>query len=174
MVALRIDPRVAARIDPSDVVQDALLEASHKLPEYLGTRPVSFYPWLRQIAWERLIDLHRRHLVAERRTVRREEPLGMGLSNTSATMLAKGFLASGSHPSRRLLHEELCRRIQSALAALGGKDREVLLLRYLEQLSTCEIAAVLGISEGAVKGRHRRAIQKLAELLEDDDPRQAQ
>ena len=73
MVALRMDRRLSPRVDPSDVVQDALAEAHRQLPDYLLERPLPFYPWLRQIAWDRLVQQHRRHLHAGRRSVRREE-----------------------------------------------------------------------------------------------------
>src|SRR5438093_9616573 len=72
MVAVRADPRLAARVDPSDVVQETLAEAAARLDAYLRTRPLPFYPWLRQIAQQRLIDLHRRHVQAGRRSVMRE------------------------------------------------------------------------------------------------------
>src|SRR4051812_31829603 len=62
MVAVRLDQSIRARVDPSDVVQDVLTEAYQKLPKYLKTRTVSFYTWLRQIAWQRLIKLHRAHI----------------------------------------------------------------------------------------------------------------
>src|SRR5207249_1256497 len=64
MVGLRLDRRLAARLDPSDVVQEALAEADRRLSEYLRRRPVPFYPWLRGLAWDRLIELHRRHVGA--------------------------------------------------------------------------------------------------------------
>src|ERR1700757_2715447 len=73
MVAVRLDPRLAAGVDPSDVVQEALAKADAKLDRYLRERPLPFYPWLRQLAQERLIDLHRRHVQARRRSVTREE-----------------------------------------------------------------------------------------------------
>jgi RNA polymerase sigma-70 factor (ECF subfamily) len=74
MVALRMDRRLMARVDPSDVVQEALTDAAQELSDYLRDRPLPFYPWLRQLAWERLIELHRRHLHAQKRSVRREDP----------------------------------------------------------------------------------------------------
>jgi hypothetical protein len=55
MVAIRIDRRVAARVDPSDVVQDALKTAHERLPEYLADPQLPFYPWLRRIAWDRRV-----------------------------------------------------------------------------------------------------------------------
>src|SRR5436305_2971842 len=73
MIAVRLDRRLAARIDPSDVVQEALAAADQKLSAYLRQRPVPFYPWLRQLAWERLIELHRQHIYAQKRSVTREE-----------------------------------------------------------------------------------------------------
>src|SRR5438105_1203288 len=62
LIALRMDRRLAARLDPSDVVQDTLGEAAQQMSDYLRRRPLPFYPWLRQIALEKLIDQHRRHL----------------------------------------------------------------------------------------------------------------
>jgi RNA polymerase sigma-70 factor (ECF subfamily) len=168
MVAVRLDRRLAARIDPSDVVQEALLDAARGLDDYLRQRPVPFYPWLRQLAWDRLIELHRRHLHAQRRSVKREEPLAPHLSDESALQLAERILARQSSPSDRAIRRELRTRLQTALDQLGDRDREVLVLRHLEQLSTRETAAVLGITEGAVKTRHLRALERLRVLLESE------
>src|SRR3954451_3490896 len=67
MVAVRLDPRVAARVDPSDVVQEALADAARKLPGYLRTRPLPFYPWLRQVAAGRVREGPPRHVPARPR-----------------------------------------------------------------------------------------------------------
>src|SRR5262249_62353015 len=72
MVAVRLDRRLAARVDPSDVVQESLAEADRRLDGYLRERPLPFYPWLRQLAWERLTALYRRHVPAQPRSVTRE------------------------------------------------------------------------------------------------------
>ena len=165
MVALRLDRRLAARIDPSDVVQEVLLDAAQGLDDYVRQRPLPFYPWLRQMAWDRLIDLHRRHLHSQRRSVTREQPLALHLSDESAMQLADRVLASQSGPSERAMRRELQQRLRAALDQLAEQDREVLVLRHLEQLSTRETAAVLGIREGAVKTRHLRALERLRALL---------
>lgn len=165
MVAVRIDARVAARIDPSDVVQETLAEAAGRLREYARRRPLPFYPWLLQLAWNRLVDLHRRHVLAKRRTVTREEVRGPPLDDRSALDLAERLLVSDSGPVRRLLRSELRRRVRDALDQLDERDRELLVMRHLEQLSIQEIAAVLAIREGAVKTRLLRALQRLRYLL---------
>jgi RNA polymerase sigma-70 factor (ECF subfamily) len=166
MVAVRMDPRLSQRIDPSDVVQEAIAVASQKLDQYLRERPVSFYPWLRRIAWERLVDLHRRHIAAARRSLAREQPLAIELSDQSVLQLAGRLVASGTSPSGRLARKELQARVRTALDQLSPRDREVLVLMYLEQLSPREVGEVLGLGEKAVSMRHLRALQRLKPLLE--------
>jgi RNA polymerase sigma-70 factor (ECF subfamily) len=174
MVALRLDRRLAARLDPSDVVQEALGEAAQKLSDYLRQRPLPFYPWLRRFAWEHLVKQHQRHLTARKRSAAREQPQLPGLPDESAQELAQRLAAPGTSPSDHLLRAELRQRVRDALARLSDGDREVLVLRYLEQLAMGEIAAVLDIAEGAVKMRHTRALQRLAGLLggapREDEP----
>src|ERR1700722_16014892 len=75
MIGLRLDPALAARIDASDVVQDVLLEAHRRLSDYLRNPVMPFQLWLRHIAKDHLIDAHRRHRVAQRRSLDREQPL---------------------------------------------------------------------------------------------------
>jgi RNA polymerase sigma-70 factor (ECF subfamily) len=165
MVSVRIDPRVAARVDPSDVVQEALAEASRKLPAYFDDRSLPFYPWLRHIAWERLVHLHTCHLKAQKRAVSREDHGRLPLPDQSAVQLIDQLAASGSSPSRRMVREEMGQRVRQALEQLSAKDREVLILRHLEQLAFKEIAAVLGISEAATQSRYRRAVERLHDVL---------
>src|SRR5215472_4624168 len=135
MVACRLDRRLLARVDPSDVVQEVLVEASRKLTRYLRERPLPFYPWLRQLAWEHLAVLHRRHVKAQKRSVRCEGPGVLALPDESAAELAARLVTSATSPSQRLLRQELRERVQQALRRLPERDREVLVLRHLEQLS---------------------------------------
>jgi RNA polymerase sigma-70 factor (ECF subfamily) len=167
MVAVRFDPRLAARVDPSDVVQETLAEAAANLDRYLRERPLPFYPWLRQFAQRRLIELHRRHVQARRRSVTRE--VGPpGLPDHSALALADRLFARTSSPSAGLRRQERRDRVRAALAALSEQDREVLVLRILEALPTRDTAAVLGISEVAVRSRQVRALDRLKVLLGPD------
>jgi RNA polymerase sigma-70 factor (ECF subfamily) len=168
MVAVRLDRRLLGRLDPSDVVQEVLAEAHQKMDDYLSRRPLPFYPWLRQIAWQRLCKLHERHHAGKRR-VGREAQAGPALPDESAELLAGRLLAPGTSPSNHLLRQELAARVRAGLARLAERDREVLVLRYLEQMSTAEVAAVLGLTEGAVKTRHARALLRLQALLTDEE-----
>jgi RNA polymerase sigma-70 factor (ECF subfamily) len=165
MIAVRLDRRLRVRFDPSDVVQEALADADRKLSDYAQRRPLPFYPWLRRLAWERLVQLHRRHMRAQRRSVRREEAGGMPLPDESTMELANRLAGRGSSPSGRMRQNERLALVQAALAELSEADREVLVLRYLEDLATREIAAVLDLSESAVKMRQLRALRRLRDLL---------
>jgi RNA polymerase sigma-70 factor (ECF subfamily) len=164
MVYLRIDPRLAARLDPSDIVQDALAEAHRRLPDYAAERPIPFYPWLRRLAWDRLLQMHRRHIEAKRRTVLREDLLP--LSHESELLLAER-LADSTTPSRHLLRHEIGKRVHQAIAELPPVDRELIVLKHLEELSFEEAAIVLGISTSAIYSRYYRAIEKLHNLLNE-------
>jgi RNA polymerase sigma-70 factor (ECF subfamily) len=165
MVAMRMDSRLASRLDPSDVVQEAFAVATKKLPGYLRERPVNFYPWLRQIAWERLVELHRKHVHAERRSVRREQHQEPGLSDESMLKLVGRLPYSGSSPSRQLLDEEANARVREALAKLSEQDREVLVMLYLEQMRPQEVGQSLGLPEKTVNMRHLRALRRLRTLF---------
>ncbi len=169
MVAVRLDRRMAARVDPADIVQEAMLEASQNLSDYLRDRPLPFHAWLRQYVWQRLSKLRRHHLGAQRRSVEREEAGDWNLPDESTAILADRLLARDSSPSQQILREEQRQRIQAALARLGPRDREVLVLRHLEQLPTVEVAEVLGISLAAVKKRQVRALERLRALWGPDE-----
>jgi len=167
MIDIRMDRRLRARIDPSDVIQETLIDAMEKLPAYLERRPLPFYPWIRQIAWERLVKLHRLHLGAQKRSVRREAHDWLPLSDHSSMALAQRLLDGGLSPSGELLQKELRENVRAALDRLSAEHREVLVLLYLEDLTNAEVAAILGITEAAVKMRHLRALKGLATLLRE-------
>ena len=165
MVAVRMHEQLASRIDPSDVIQDAMAEASKKLPEYLDDRPMPFYPWLRRFVWQRLVQLHRHHLDTQQRSVRRETAAELPLSEASGVQLAEQLICSGSSPSDGVIRKELRGQVRQALEQLSKHDREVLVLLYLEQLSVHEASEVLGISRPAMNMRHLRALRRLKPIL---------
>lgn len=168
MVQLRLDRRLAPRLDPSDVVQEALVEAHKRLAGYAQSRAIPFYPWLRGLAWERLLDLKRRHLLAQRRSVYRETAT-LDLSGDSKMILVERLAAASATPSDDAIRREVNARIERAIENLPPRDREVIVLRHLEELGFSEIVAVLGISEDAVYSRYRRAIERLHRALHEGD-----
>ena len=170
MVAFRLDPRLSARLDASDVVQESLAEAADKIVDYCHRRPLPFYPWLRQIAWQRLVHQHERHLWTAKRSVNRERENHWPLSEPSAMELAQQLQAHASRPSTVMIRKEQTEKLRVALAQLRPRDREVLILKYIEQLSGQEIAAVLGINVDAVYARHVRALERIRDAV--DKPRE--
>ena len=173
MIDARMDPRLRARVDPSDVIQDALTTAAQRLSEYLETEPIPFYPWLRRITWQTLVHAHQMHLDAAKRSVRRESQGVWGLSDRSTSQLLDvldGLPGNTSTPSAAADREESRRRVTEALASLAEIDREVLVQRYVEQMSMKEIGAGLDMSEAAVQMRHMRALQKMHKLLKGGAP----
>jgi RNA polymerase sigma-70 factor (ECF subfamily) len=167
MVELRMDPRLAARVDASDVVQDAIAEATRRMSDYSRERPMPFYPWLRRLAWQRMLDLQRRHVQAEKRSVLREQEMDGILLDQSALQLADCLAMSGSSPSRQSMRKEQRHRVQDALSQMNSRDRDLLVMIYLEQMSIGEVSVVLGISEKATEMRHLRALDRLRRLLTD-------
>jgi RNA polymerase sigma-70 factor (ECF subfamily) len=166
MVEFHLDRRLQGRIDPSDVIQEAYLEASSRLPEYLQGQSLPFFLWLRLLTRQRLAQLHRFHLKAQVRNAGREISLYQGaLPNATSAALAAQLLGRLTRPSEAAVRAEMKVRLQEALNALDPTDREVLALRHFERLSTSETATVLGISEEATKKRHIRAIRRLKEVL---------
>jgi RNA polymerase sigma-70 factor (ECF subfamily) len=165
LVELRLDPRIRARVDPSDVVQEAQLEAARRLQNDPKPPPVPFRLWLRQLASDRLLMLRRYHIGAGRRSVQRE----VALPERSSLQLFGQLVASGPTPSHQLNQRELSRRVRDAVARLPETDREVLLMRTFEGLSFAEVAYVLHLDAAAARQRYGRAMLRLHKLLTNDD-----
>ena len=166
MVELRMDGRLQGRVDASDVLQDAFLDAAARLDSYLKDSGLPAFLWLRLVVGERLAICHRRHLGAKMRNAGQEvslyrDPLPQATSAALASMLL-GRLTSPSHAAVRA---ELVLQVQEALNALDPLDREVVALRHFEQLSRAETAQVLGISEEAGAKRYIRALKRLKAVL---------
>jgi len=161
VVGARLDSRLRARVDPSDVVQETQMEAFRRLPDYLRRRPMPFRLWLRKTAHERMLVLRRRHAGAECRSVKREAPL----PEQSSLLLAQPFLANGPSPSQALDKGELARRVRAAVSRLSEADQELLLMRTFEGLSNQEVGCVLGVDPGTASKRYGRALVRLHHLL---------
>ncbi len=168
MVAFRLDHRLQGRVDPSDVIQDAYLEAWQDLGTYLQRPVMPFFLWLRSVAGSKLREIHRHHLGTQMRDPRREVSIhGGAMPETTSTALAAELLGNLTRASEEAVRAEIKLRLQEALNAMDPLDREVLALRHFEQLSPAEAAQVLGIKEKAAGMRYVRALRRLKEILSD-------
>jgi RNA polymerase sigma-70 factor, ECF subfamily len=166
MVHLRLDRRLQGRIDPSDILQETYLVLDQRFPEYAANPTMPFFLWLRVLAGQKLIDVHRQHLGAKMRTVEQEVSLHRGaLPQASSASLAQHLLGRLTSASKALLRAETQIRVQEALNSMDPMDREVLVLRHFEMLSTDETATVLGITKGAAAKRYIRALKRLKDML---------
>jgi RNA polymerase sigma-70 factor (ECF subfamily) len=166
MVALRLDRRLQGRVDPSDILQEACLDAARRLPEYHQNPTMSFFLWLRFLTGQRLVDEHRRHLGAAGRDAGREVSLYRGaLPETTSAALAAHLLGRLTTPSQAAIRAERQIRLQEALNSMDPIDREVLVLRHFEELSNAEAAAVLGLDKSAASKRYARALIRLKDIL---------
>jgi RNA polymerase sigma-70 factor (ECF subfamily) len=165
-VELRLDPALARRVDASDIVQDVLLEANRRLRDYLHNPTMPFHLWLRHLAKDRLIDAHRFHRKAQRRSLDREQAnKPPAWADASSVQLIAQLLDPERTPASAAVQQELERRLAAAVAALDEADREVILMRHYEQLGNQEVAAALGLTEAAASMRYLRALRRLrAEL----------
>jgi RNA polymerase sigma-70 factor (ECF subfamily) len=169
MIALRLDPALAGRLDASDVVQDVLLEASRRLHDYLRDPAMPFALWLRHIAKDHVIDAHRRHRKAQRRSLDREQPMVPArLADQSSVEIMAQLFDQELTPASAAIQEEMHRRLEAAIASLEENDREVILMKLHENLSNQDVAAVLGLSEAATSMRYLRAVRRLRAILLSD------
>ncbi len=167
MIELRLDRQMARRVDASDVVQDVFIEASGRLREYLENPRLPFHVWLRHLARDRMIDLHRRHRGALRRSMDREQALPVSQEN-SGDQLMDQFKDDELTPAAENIRREFEERFLLALEQLEADDREMILMRHFEQLGNNEVAEILGLTPPAAGMRHLRALRKLRNVLGED------
>jgi RNA polymerase sigma-70 factor (ECF subfamily) len=167
MVRLRLDRRLQGRVDPSDVLQDAFIDLTEQLPNYLSRREMPFFLWLRLMAGQRLMRVHRQHFGAAMRDVGREVSLYKGaLPQASSMSLAAQILGRVTTASQAAIRAERQLQLQTALNGMDEMDREIIALRHFEELTNTEAAAVLGLSKAAASNRYTRALTRLQAILE--------
>lgn len=166
MVGLRLDRRLQGRVDPSDVIQEAFLDAIRRAPAYAAEPAMPFYLWLRFLTGQRLVQAHRTHLGAQMRDAGQEVSLYRGaLPQASSVSLAAQLIGRLTAPSAVAMRVELQVKLQEALNGMDPLDREVLTLRHFEELTNQETAAVLGLEKAAASNRYVRALRRLKDVL---------
>jgi RNA polymerase sigma-70 factor (ECF subfamily) len=166
MVRLRMDHRLKGRVDPSDVLQEAYLEAARRFAKYAAESSLPLFLWLRLVTGQKLTDIHRFHLGAQMRTAAREISLHHGpMPQASTASLAAQLLGRMTSASEAAIRAETTLRVEEAINSMDPIDREVIALRHFEHLTNEETAQVLGISSNAASNRYVRAVKRLKELL---------
>jgi RNA polymerase sigma-70 factor (ECF subfamily) len=167
MIHLRLSRRLAGRVDDSDVLQEAFVEVARKLPDYAREPKLPLFLWMRHLTALKLAEVHRRHLGTQLRDADREVTLHRGgLPLADSVSLAAQLLGTLTTPSQAAVRAETRMLVQEALNGMDPIDREVLALKHFEQLSTTEIAEVLGLSKAGAGSRYLRAIKRLRTILE--------
>ncbi len=166
MVRLRLNRLLQGRVDDSDILQETYLEAARRLPDYLEDEPLPFFLWLRHIAGEKIIDVHRRHLGAKMRNAGQEISLHRGpMPAASSASLAAQLTGRLTSPSLAAIKAETRLRVQEVLNGMDPLDREILTLRHFEQLSNVEVARTLEMNESTTSSRYLRALKRLKDEL---------
>ena len=172
----RIDPRVSQRSGADDALQDAFVDVSSRIGEYLEQRRAAdprrlpFFLWVRLLTQQAVIRLHREHLGALKRDAGREQRAPASPLGSTTILLAHQLVSSHTTPTGALDRMETQERFAAALARLGEDDREVLVLRHFEGLSNGEVAAVLSLSTSAASMRHLRALNRLKAITAELGP----
>ena len=162
LARLQVEPRYRAKFDPSDIVQQTMLEAVRDWPQFRGGSQAELAAWLRQILAHVLLHEMRRFggtrsgaiSVAKSRSIKRSP------SRLAAWVMRSA--APGSSPSERAGRHELELRLADALAKLPADYAEVILMRNVEGLSHDEIARRTGRGVGAVRMLWVRAPRPVA------------
>lgn len=171
MIQLRLDQRLARRISGVDVLQETYLRAAKRLRHFAVQPELSAFMWMRLLVQQQLSEIHRRHFNAEMRDVRRETrfSLASASSGTNADSSQSGFvqlLADVSSPSETLSRKESALRLASILDGMRPNDREIIVLRHFEELTSTEAACTLGIAPAAAQKRYVRALQNLRRQMD--------
>lgn len=167
MVMFRMDSRLRGRIDATDVVQDAFVEASAHRDAYFRSPTAPLFLWLRGVVSNKLLEVHRHHLGTRMRDAARDKPLQPSSGSNDTAALCAHLISRLTSPSVAAARDEIRRRLAEALDKMDPTDREVLTLRHFEQLSNAEAAQVVGIQERAVAKRYLRALERLRIILSE-------
>ena len=167
LVRLQIDRRLQGKLDDSGIVQQTLLEAHQSMDQLRGRSEAEILAWLRKALAHNLADEIRR-LSASKRDVGREESLQEALEKSSSR-LESWLAVEQASPSEAAERQEQTLRLAVAMHQLPEKQRQAVELRHLKGLSLAEVATELGCTKPAVVGLLHRGVEKLRELLVNED-----
>jgi RNA polymerase sigma-70 factor (ECF subfamily) len=162
----RTNQRLLRRVDWDDILQETFIVIQTRLDEFINAPRVPFYVWMRALAGQVLIDLHRQHLGAQMRSLKKEISLHERLPfQSTATSVASLLAASGTSPSRALIRSEQVETLRETLDEMNATDREVLVMRHMEQMTNGEVADALNLNESAATKRYIRALKRVRDRI---------
>jgi RNA polymerase sigma-70 factor (ECF subfamily) len=165
LVRVQMGPRLRAKVDASDVVQQAILHAHERRDQFRGATEGEWQAWLRAILANALAAMVRRY-DAQARDPRRERSLEAELERSSSRL--EGLLAADlTSPSERAVRGEELLRLAHALTELPDDQRRVVELHYLKGLAVADVAEQIGRTRPAAVGLLFRGLKRLRELLRD-------
>ena len=164
LIERRTHPAVRARFGPEDVLAAITLKCPGNVHQLLQLSPPRFLKWLQKAALYRLIELQRFHLDATCRDPRMELRDLRQYPVTGDPLLSAP--ARGPGPAEEVENLDFRRKIRDSLTSLPPRDRQILRLRYINDLDIREVALAMGISLVACNKRVLRARSRLRRLLE--------
>jgi RNA polymerase sigma-70 factor (ECF subfamily) len=167
LARVEIGRRLQGKIDDSDLIQDAFLEAHRHFGQFRGTTEGELVAWLRQILAGRLGRIVRHYFGTHRRDIRLEQELAMRIDQSSRA-LDGGLMARGSSPSQQAARREQAVLLADALQRLPDTYRDVIILSHLEGLPFPEVARRMGRSLESVKNLWARALGRLRRSMGDE------
>jgi RNA polymerase sigma-70 factor (ECF subfamily) len=166
IVHFRMDQRLAGRVDPEDILQEAYLSAAQRIQHYRDDSPASEFLWLRMIVTQTMINVHRHHLGIQKRDARRDVSIHAKLfPQETSVSLASRLMGHVTSPSQVVMRDELHSQLTQVISEMDATDQEVLALRHFEELTNHEVAAILDIGVNAASMRYVRALKRLQEIL---------
>jgi RNA polymerase sigma-70 factor (ECF subfamily) len=171
LARLQLDPRLKGKLDASDVVQEAMLQAHQGLAQFRGQSEPELMAWLRRILANTMAGAIRT-FTAEARDLVKERSLHGALDDSSWQM-ERWLAAVQSSPSQRVVHSEQLLRLAEALAQLPDDQRQAVELHHLKNCSVAEVALRMGRTKPAVAGLLFRGLKRLRDLLREDEEKQA-
>lgn len=163
LAEMGLDRKLRAILDPSDVVQETLLEAYRDRDRFTAGGDAELAGWLRRILANNLADLARAH-GRVKRDVDRQRSLDQVIEKSSLR-LEQWLAASGSSPSEKAIRHEEVLRLAAALYALPEDQREALVLRHLHELTMRELCERTGRSTAEAAGLIQKGLVGLRKAL---------
>ncbi len=160
----RVDS-ATARCDPADLVQQTCADAIQGFGQFTGAGEPVFSAWILRIHQNNATSFYRYHVVAQKRSLLKEQPPVDHHPNASLTWC--DFPSDGSTPSTRVIRGERALRLAQAMGRLSEEQRKAIQLRYFQVMKISAIAEAMKISELAAASHLKNALRKLRGWLDD-------